>query len=89
MADRFTVLPELQQYLSGVPSRALTNIIWNYSFPDGDPALPTNPATVRRSLTFSKSAATDEASPLLEYNCYISNLDGTSENQITFPRGIS
>ncbi len=88
MITQFTVSPELQQFLSGLDSKALTNVIWNITF-DGDaPALPTNPTTVRRSLMFSKLDFSDDATPTEEYNAYIQNLDGTSETAVSVPRGF-
>lgn len=86
MINQFLVPPELQQFLSGVQSKALVNVVWDQTFTDGF-ILPTNPSTVKRVLLFSMSGYSADATPNpLEYNCYVENLDGTTVTAITTPR---
>ncbi len=77
--QQFEVAAELQQFLQGVGSRALTNVLWNMSFTDDAPLLPMSTVAVRRSLLFDKEADG-------EFDCFIVNLDGTDEVTITTPR---
>lgn len=88
MISQFTVPPELQQFLSGVPSIALANVVWDIVFPDDAPVLPTNPGAVRRVLIFDKGAYSEDATPTFEYDCYIENLDGSNIVPVTYPRGV-
>ena len=89
MLQQFTLSPELQQFVSGLQSKAVANVQFNIDFGDEEaPALPTNPNTVRRSLMFSKVDFTDEATPVEEYNCFIQNLDGTTETPVSVPREL-
>ncbi len=79
MLRQFQVPAELQQFLSGVNSKALTNVTWDTSFSADAPVLPLSAESVRRSLAFSKYVST-------EYDCLIQNLDGSGAVQITEPR---
>jgi hypothetical protein len=88
MATRqFTVSSELQQFLQGIGSKALTNVVWNTSFTD-PPVLPISSVSVRRSIIFDKVMTTDFATPVDEYNCFIENLNGSDEMPVTSPRTL-
>ena len=88
MIKQFIVPPELQQFLSGLPGRSLTNVVWDIQFPAAAPVLPTNPGTTRRSLVFDKLTSTGQATPTVEYNTFIVLLDGTAGQNVSVPRGI-
>lgn len=88
MITQFTLSPELQQFLSGIESKAFTNVVWDITFEGTAPTLPSNPATIRRSLLFSRLSFTEEATPVEEYNCFIQNLDGSFETSVSTPRGL-
>lgn len=88
MIRQFVVDPDLQQFLAGIQSKALANVVWNITFEEDAPLLPSNPSTVRRSLMFSKGGYTDDATPTFEYNAFIQNLDGSSEVVVSSPRGL-
>lgn len=84
MLRRFLVTPELQQFLMGVSSGALTNVTWDRSFPSDSAVLPLSPSSVRRSLLYSHLDRT-MATPG-EFDVFIENLDGSASVQITRPR---
>ncbi len=88
MNRQFTLSSELQQFLSGLQSKALANVVFSISFVGDAPTLPSNPSTVRRSLMFSKLSYTLDATPTAEFNCFIQNLDGTLSSSVSVPRGI-
>lgn len=88
MINQFIVAPELQQFLTGVSSKSLTNVIWDVTFPGTAPVLPTNPNSVRRILMFDKQVPSNDATPRLEYNCFIENLDGSRQQTLTTAREI-
>lgn len=85
MINKFVVSTELQQFLSGIPSPALSNILWDIQFTND--ALPVNPSAVRRVLMFDKVDFEDLATPSPIYDCYLQALDGSALTQVTFPRG--
>jgi hypothetical protein len=87
MIRQFVVAPELQQFLASIPSSALVNVVWSTEFPDGDPVLPFNPDAVRRVLIFDQGALGEEATPLIQYNGWMMNLNASGQVQITFRRG--
>lgn len=84
MIRQFHVTPELQQFLSGLGSKALTNVLWNRSYLADSPVLPLSPDSVRRALLYSHLDAT-QATPT-EFDVFLKNLDGTAAMQITRPR---
>lgn len=89
MIIQFQVSPELQQFLKGVGSPTTANVQWDTTFDaSGLPTLPSNPATLK-SIMFSMSGFTADATPLAEYNIYIQNIDGSSVQPVTTPRGVS
>ena len=89
MIDQFVVAPELQKFLSGVDSKALVNILWDIPFDGSADLLPSNPTAARRSLMFSRGGYSVDATPNpIEFNCYLKNLDGSSEMAVTTPRGF-
>lgn len=81
MITQFTLPPELQQFLSGLSSPALGNILWDITFEEAAPALPFNPGATRRSLMFSRFDGS-------QYNVYGANIDGANEYFVTEPRDI-
>lgn len=88
MQQTFVVAPELQQFLSGLDSPALDNVLFDVDY-TADVLLPQNPDATRRILFFSKAAYSADATPNPdEVNCYRQNLNGTATEQITFARGI-
>ena len=87
MIQQFVVPDVLQQFLASLPSIALENVVWDANVTASVPNIPFNPAAVKRMLAFSKAAYSNEASPLLEYNCWLESLDMTYVAQMTFPRG--
>ena len=85
---KFVVVPELQDFLSGVDSRALDNVLFDVAYNE-DSLLPQNPDATRRILFFDKAETVMGATPSpTEYNCYRQDLNGTSIEQITYPRQI-
>lgn len=89
MITQFQVSPELQQFLQGIQSPRLVNVIWDASLNAADlPTLPTNPSSTRRSLIFDKGIFTTGATVTLEYNVFIQNTDGTNMTQVSTPRGV-
>lgn len=88
MIRQFHVPAELQQFLSGVESKALINVVWDITFPGDAPLIPTNPNTTRRALMFSRIGEDAAATPDSEFNCYLANVDGSSEQPVTTPRGL-
>lgn len=88
ITQQYPLSSELQAFLSGIESNSMTNVLWNVTFTDDAPALPSNPTAVRRSLMFSRLDWTDDATPTEEYNAYIQNLDGSSEQPVSVPRGL-
>lgn len=87
MLRQFAVPPEVQQFLSGLDSAALLNVVWDINFPGEAPLLPTNPSSIRRSLVFSRNGDSGHATPVEEYNCVLANLDYSNESPLTVPRG--
>lgn len=87
MLRQFQVSPELQQFLSGIESKALADVTWDVTFPGEAPLLPVNPSGTRRSLMFSRSGDDGLATPADEFNCWLANLDFSNEQEVTFPRG--
>lgn len=79
MLRQFQVTPELQQFLAGLGSKALTNVVWDLSFVGDVPVLPLSPSSVRRSLFFSKFGGA-------EFDVLVKNLDGSNSVQVTGPR---
>lgn len=89
MIRQFVVPSDLQQFLTGLPSARLANVVWDTNIPTQTLVIPTNPQTVRRVLIFDKSGFSSHATPNpLEYNCYLKTLDLTVETEVTFARGI-
>lgn len=83
MITQYVLSPEVQQFLSGVQSKALANVVFHIHFSGDAPALPSNPSTIRKSMMMDKQSMSDEATPTLEYQCYIENMDGTRPHVIS------
>ena len=80
---------EVQEFLSQVPSRVFTNIVWNLPFDTSDNEIPSNPNGTRRSLIYDKAIFSADATPNPdEYNVFIKNLDNSTDLQVTFSRGF-
>jgi hypothetical protein len=82
MIIQYTLSPELQQFLSGLQSKAVANVVFDATFSGDPPTLPSNPSTVRRSIMISRLDSTPE------FNCFIKNMDGSGEIEISNPRSI-
>lgn len=87
MLRQFQVSSELQQFLSGLDTAALDNVTFNIFFPGDAPLLPMNPSGIRRSLMFSRVEDDGMATPAPIYNCWLANLDYSSEQRVTYSRG--
>lgn len=82
---QFTVSTALQQFLTGIRSRAVANVILTTSYDGTAPILPSNPDTgVRRTMYYSH-LDTESATPI-EFDVFVQNLNGSGATQITSPR---
>lgn len=89
MIKQFVVPLELQQFLTGLPGAALSNVLWDVQAPANALVIPFDPGATHRMLVYDKAGFSEEATPNpLEYNCRLVSLDGTVDDPITFARGI-
>jgi hypothetical protein len=81
---KFFLSLRTQQFLAGVGSASVRNVVMDRSYTGEDPVIPSDPDNaVRRAVVFS---SLDAAPTPDEYDIFLRNTDGTVTTQITFER---